>query len=90
MADRSTVVNRPERRRVSPGTRRGEEILVRAWVFLVIGVLLLLIGVVWTLQGIGTLGGSVMTGVALWAVIGPVVGLVGLVLGWMGVRRMRA
>jgi hypothetical protein len=63
---------------------------VRAWVFLVIGVLLLLIGVVWTLQGIGTLGGSAMTGVALWAVVGPIVGVVGLVLGWMGVRRMRA
>jgi hypothetical protein len=35
---------------------------------------------VWTLQGLGVLGGSVMSGVTLWAVIGPVVALAGLAL----------
>jgi hypothetical protein len=57
------------------------------WVFLVIGVLLVLTGIVWTLQGLDVLGGSVMSGVTLWAIIGPIVAVVGLVLAIMGARR---
>lgn len=45
-----------------------------------LGVLLFLVGVLWTLQGLGVVGGSVMSGVTAWAVIGPVVALVGLAL----------
>ncbi|WP_323095783.1 hypothetical protein [Intrasporangium sp. YIM S08009] len=45
-----------------------------------LGVLLFLVGVLWTLQGLGVVGGSVMSGVTLWAVIGPVVALGGLAL----------
>lgn len=44
------------------------------------GVLLVVVGVVWTLQGLGYLPGSVMSGVTFWAVVGPVVALVGLVI----------
>ena len=47
---------------------------------LVIGVVLLLIGIVWIGQGIGAIGGSFMTGEAVWAVIGAVAVLFGLVL----------
>jgi len=47
---------------------------------LVIGALLILVGIVWTLQGLGYLPGSVMSGVTMWAVIGPVVALVGILL----------
>ncbi|WP_151084079.1 hypothetical protein [Nocardioides cynanchi] len=47
---------------------------------LVVGVLLILVGVVWTLQGLDVMGGSGMSGHAVWAVIGPVVALVGVVL----------
>ncbi|GAA6525528.1 hypothetical protein [Intrasporangium sp. DVR] len=43
-----------------------------------IGILLILIGGLWTLQGLGHIGGSMMTRVALWAVVGPVVALVGV------------
>lgn len=43
----------------------------------VLGVVLLLIGAVWTLQGANVLGGSSMTGSRLWLVIG----LVALVAG---------
>ncbi|MDC5697330.1 hypothetical protein OO014_08680 [Intrasporangium calvum] len=43
-----------------------------------IGILLILIGALWTLQGLGYVGGSMMTRVAVWAVIGPVVTLVGV------------
>lgn len=45
---------------------------------LVGGLILVMLGVVWTLQGLGIVGGSVMSGVTLWAVIGPAVALVGL------------
>lgn len=43
-----------------------------------IGAFLLVIGALWTLQGLGFVGGSVMSGVTLWALVGPVVGVVGL------------
>jgi len=45
-----------------------------------LGAMLVVIGAVFTFQGLGYLAGSAMTGVTLWAVIGPVVALVGLVL----------
>jgi uncharacterized membrane protein HdeD (DUF308 family) len=47
---------------------------------LALGVLAVIVGVVWTLQGLGYLGGSAMTGVTLWAVVGPIVAVVGVVL----------
>ena len=59
------------------------------WVFLVVGVLLVLTGLVWTLQGLDVLGGSAMSGVTLWAIIGPIVAVGGVVLALLGVRRMR-
>ncbi len=37
------------------------------WVLIVPGALLVLIGVVWILQGIGVLLGSVTTGQSFWA-----------------------
>jgi hypothetical protein len=43
------------------------------WIGPVAGVLLLLIGGLWTLQGLGVVGGSFMTGSKLWLVIGLVV-----------------
>jgi hypothetical protein len=51
------------------------------------GVLLVVVGAVWTLQGLGYLPGSVMSGVTLWAVVGPVVALLGLVLAVRGFSR---
>jgi len=45
-----------------------------------LGAVLVLMGAVFTVQGLGYLAGSPMTGVTLWAVVGPVVALVGLVL----------
>ena len=53
----------------------------------IVGVLLLLVGVLWTLQGLGYVGGSVMSGVTLWAVIGPVVAVVGVGLALSRPRR---
>lgn len=57
-------------------------------VSLVIGVVLVVIGIVWTLQGLDILGGSGMSGVGIWAVIGPFVALIGVVVA-LGARRQR-
>ncbi len=47
---------------------------------IVVGVLLTVVGVVWTLQGLGYLEGSSMTGVAFWAIAGPIVAGLGVAL----------
>ncbi len=52
----------------------------KIWPFLVSGVILSLVGLVWTLQGLDVLRGSVMSGSSLWATIGPIVLVIGLVL----------
>ncbi len=52
--------------------------------FLIVGVLLLLIGLLWTLQGAGVVGGSFMSGKTMWLVIGVVVAVAGLLLGSLG------
>jgi hypothetical protein len=55
----------------------------------VIGGLLVLVGLIWTLQGLGYLAGSVMTGVMLWAIIGPIVLVAGVLLVARAVRTHR-
>lgn len=46
-----------------------------------LGILLVLMGLIWTLQGLDVLqSSSPMTGVTFWAIAGPVVALVGLAL----------
>jgi hypothetical protein len=55
----------------------------------VIGVILLVIGIVWFGQGIGAIGGSFMTGEAVWAVIGAIAVVFGLVLIRGAVRDRR-
>ncbi len=40
---------------------------------LVAAALMMVVGVLWTLQGLGYVGGSFMTGSAIWAIIGPAV-----------------
>ncbi len=59
------------------------------WVWLVLGFLLVLAGATWTLQGIGVLGGSSMSNDTTWAVIGPIVAVVGIVLIFVGARSRR-
>lgn len=52
----------------------------RVWPLVLGGVVLIAIGLVWTLQGLNVLGGSAMSGSSLWATIGPIVLVVGVVL----------
>jgi hypothetical protein len=54
-----------------------------------LGVVLVLIGLLWTLQGLGVIGGGGMSGKTMWAVIGPIVALIGLGLAVFGVRGNR-
>lgn len=53
----------------------------------VVGLVLIAVGGLWTLQGVGVVGGSFMSGEPLWAVIGPLTALVGLGLVARGRRR---
>jgi hypothetical protein len=53
------------------------------------GALIAVAGIVWTLQGLGYVGGSFMTGATAWAVIGPVTAVVGLALVALGLLRRR-
>ena len=52
-----------------------------------LGLLMAVVGAVWTFQGLGYLEGSPMTGVAVWAIIGPLVAGFGVALLLVGVRR---
>jgi len=62
---------------------------MKQFVLMVIGALVAVTGAVWTLQGFGYISGSFMTGATLWAVIGPVVLVAGLVIVALGLRGMR-
>lgn len=53
---------------------------------LVLAVLLLAVGAVWFGQGVGWIGGSFMTGSAVWAVIGAICIGGGVMLGRAGLR----
>jgi hypothetical protein len=57
------------------------------WILIGVGALLVLFGAVWTLQGLDVLGGSAMSGTTFWAVVGPIVAVVGAVLLVTGLRR---
>jgi hypothetical protein len=45
---------------------------------IVIGLVVVVVGVLWTLQGLDVMGGSGMSGHGIWAVIGIILILVGL------------
>jgi hypothetical protein len=55
----------------------------------VLGGLIGIAGIIWTLQGLGYVTGSFMTGATVWAVIGPVTAAAGLALIAFGLLRRR-
>ena len=57
--------------------------------FTAVGVLLAAVGLVWTLQGLGYVTGSPMTGVGFWAIVGPLVAGLGVALGYVALRGPR-
>jgi hypothetical protein len=58
-------------------------------VTLVLSALMILVGLIFTFQGLGYLKGSAMTGVAFWAVVGPVLAGFGVALGIVAFRGRR-
>ena len=62
---------------------------LRGWLLMSLGVLGMVLGALWTLQGLDIVAESRMSGVDIWAVIGPVVAIVGLAMVIAG-ERVRA
>jgi hypothetical protein len=61
--------------------------MVRVLVLVMGGLLVAVAGVVFTLQGVGLVGGSVMSGSTFWAVAGPLIAIAGLATTVVGLRR---
>ncbi len=59
---------------------------MRKGVLITVGVLVIIVGAVFTFQGLGVIGGSAMTGNTIWAIIGPIIALVGIALTVYGLR----
>ena len=52
-----------------------------------VGLVVLLAGAIFTLQGLGDIGGdNAMSGHTFWAVAGPIIALAGVVMAIIGVR----
>ncbi len=62
---------------------------MKGWLLVVLGVVLVVVGAVWALQGFDVIGGSVMSGVTLWAGVGPIVAVAWLVVAVLGARTAR-
>ncbi len=52
------------------------------WLKVIVGIVFLAFGVLWTLQGLNLLQGSFMSGQTMWLVIGIVLALLGVWLLW--------
>ena len=52
----------------------------------VVGVVVALAGLLFTLQGVGVIAGSAMSSTTFWAVVGPIIMAVGVVMAGVGVR----
>ena len=56
----------------------------------ILGVLLVILGGIWILQGISVLPGSFMTGQIRWAIYGAIAAIVGVVLIVLASKRKKA
>jgi hypothetical protein len=60
---------------------------VRPVALLALAVVMVAVGVLWTMQGLGYVQGSPMTGVRFWSLVGPVVAGFGVALAIVARRR---
>jgi hypothetical protein len=60
------------------------------WSTFIPGLLCLIVGTVWALQGVGLLPGSFMSGRRLWLGVGVLVDIIGLFLVYRGLSRRAA
>ena len=56
---------------------------------IVVGVVVALFGLLFTLQGFGAVSGSPMSNTTTWSVLGPIIALVGIVIAFAGWRARR-
>jgi hypothetical protein len=56
----------------------------------IVGIVVFLFGVLWALQGFGVVGGSFMSDNTTWAIIGPIVAVIGLALAVGALRRRKS
>ncbi len=57
------------------------------WVLIVIGIVLVIVGVIWLLQGSNVLSFGAMAGHRRWIALGALLGIVGIILIVAGARR---
>jgi uncharacterized RDD family membrane protein YckC len=70
--------------------RAGEDAAdMKKAVLIIVGVLVALAGVAFTLQGLNVMGNTAMSGKTIWAVLGPVIAIVGLIVAAAGLRQGR-
>lgn len=62
---------------------------MKAWLWLTLGLLAVVVGLLWTVQGLGYLPGGLMSGDRVWTVAGAVVALTGLAALRHGLRIRR-
>jgi hypothetical protein len=53
------------------------------------GIVILLAGIVFTLQGVGVLSGSTMSNTTTWSILGPLIAIAGAALVFRGTRVRR-
>jgi len=63
-----------------------DTVTLKGWPWMTAGMLALVIGALWTAQGLDVVHDSIMSGVTAFAVIGPLVSVAGLALIVIGVR----
>ncbi|HZJ06351.1 MAG TPA: hypothetical protein VFD59_12875 [Nocardioidaceae bacterium] len=59
---------------------------MKKFLLVLLGSVMTLVGALWTMQGLGYLAGSAMTDVSMWAVVGPIVGGLGVALLYVALR----
>jgi hypothetical protein len=59
---------------------------VKKPLWVLVGVVLALLGLLFTLQGAGVISGSAMSGTTFWTIAGPIIIVIGLIVGTFGVR----
>jgi hypothetical protein len=50
------------------------------------GVIVALLGILFTLQGVGVVSGSSMSNTTTWSILGPIIAVVGVALVYRGTR----
>jgi hypothetical protein len=62
---------------------------MKRWALVLLALGMVVVGLVWTFQGLGYLEGSAMSGQSFWAVVGPAVAGLGVALLIVAMRPRR-